>query len=85
MGRGEENQDTRSRQSASRTACEREGSAYIDGFDPVRSFTLRELPPFAPHFGVLARRIVGNGGGCDDAEEENTDETEEGAHNWRGQ
>jgi hypothetical protein len=41
--------------------------AYIDGIDPLPSFTGRELPPFTPHLGGLAG-AVGNSGGHEEAD-----------------
>ena len=42
---------------------------YFDGVDPLLLLTRREFPPFTSHLWLLTLHAVGNGGGCEEAEE----------------
>ena len=46
----------------------RQGDEYVNGIDPLGSFTGRQFPPFTPHLRLLARHVIGNNGGREEAE-----------------
>ena len=47
----------------------REGNEYLDGVNPLDPLTGREFSPFTAHSGVFARRVFGNNGGHEKANE----------------
>ena len=59
------------------------GGKYINGIHPFRSLTGRELSPFTPHLGVLARAADGSGG-HEVAEKQNGNDAKKRTHLRRG-